>query len=364
VKARRSLVLVGGGHAHVEVLRRWAARPLPSVRVVLVLDRNPALYSGMVPGVVAGQYDRDDLAIDAVALAQRAGAEVVNEPAIRVDADRRRIVTQSGEAIEYDIASLNVGSTVGRDRPGVSQHVLTTRPIEALLRGIDALIASAPQTCAVVGAGAAGVELAFCLEARLRRTSGRAPRLTLIDSSERLLPGAPTALRRRVARAAARRCIAFRGGAPVTAVDERAVRLADGAAIEVDAVIWAPGPAAPPLLRASGLPVDERAFVRITPTFQVERHATLFAAGDCAALPGMRRAGVYAVRSGPLLEANLRAALVGGGLRPYRPQPEFLSLLNLGDGSAIGSKRGIAFEGRWVMRLKDRIDRRFVARYR
>src|SRR5690606_25277840 len=139
-----------------------------------------------------GQYGRDDLAIDAVALARRAGAAVVNEPAIRVDADRRRILTQSGEAIEYDIASLNVGSTVERDRPGVARHALTTRPIETLLQGVDALIASAPQTCAVVGAGAAGVELAFCLEARLRRTSGRAPRLTLIDSGERLLPRAPT----------------------------------------------------------------------------------------------------------------------------------------------------------------------------
>lgn len=329
-----------------------------------MLDRNPALYSGMVPGVVAGQYRRDDLAIDAVALAQRAGAEVVTAPATRIDADRRRIVTQSGEAIEYDIASLNVGSTVGRDRPGVAQHALATRPIETLLRGVDALIASALPTCAVVGAGAAGVELAFCLEARLRRTSGRSPRLTLIDSGEHLLPGAPTALQRRVARAAARRRIEFRGGALVTAVDDRSVRLADGAAIEADAVIWAPGPTAPPLLRASGLPVDERGFVRITPTFQVEGHPVVFAAGDCAALPGMRRAGVYAVRSGPLLEANLRAALVGGGLRAYRPQPEFLMLLNLGDGSAIGCKRGIAFEGRWVMRLKDRIDRRFIARYR
>ena len=102
---------------------------------------------------------------------------------------------------------------------------------------------------------------------------------------------------------------------------------------------------------------------RIRPTLQVEGTEHLFAVGDCASLTGMQKAGVYAVRSGPILAENLRRALAGQALRNYEPQQEYLSLLNLGDGTALGIKRGIAFEGRWVMHLKDRIDRRFVERY-
>jgi selenide,water dikinase len=216
----------------------------------------------------------------------------------------------------------------------------------------------------VVGAGAAGVELAFCLEARLRIDTGRAPRVTLVDAGDRMLSGAPRALARRVARAAMRRGLGFRGGALVTAIEGTELRFAGGTALEADAIVWAPGPAAPELLGRAGLPLDERGFVRVQETLQVEGHPTLFAVGDCASLPGMQKAGVYAVRAAPVLAANLRSFCAGTPLRRFRPQAEFLSLLNLGDGSAVGVKRGVAFQGRWVMSLKDHIDRRFVARYR
>jgi NADH dehydrogenase FAD-containing subunit len=147
-------------------------------------------------------------------------------------------------------------------------------------------------------------------------------------------------------------------------VEAGAIRLADGATIEAETVVWAPGPAAHPFLRRSGLPVDEHGFVRVGPTLQAEGQPTLFAAGDCAARTDMPKAGVYAVRAGPVLAANLRASLSGGALRPFQPQRDFLSLLNLGDGTAIGCKRGLVVEGSWVFWLKDRIDRRFMARYR
>ena len=131
-----------------------------------------------------------------------------------------------------------------------------------------------------------------------------------------------------------------------------------------DAVVWSTGPAAHAFLRDSHLPVDAQGFVRVRPTLQVVACDRLFAVGDCASLAGMQKAGVYAVRCGPILAENLRRAQAGRALRVYRPQREFLSLLNLGDGTAVGSERGFSFEGRWVMRLKDRIDRRFVEKYR
>jgi selenide,water dikinase len=369
---RPRVVLVGAGHAHVEVLRQAAARSQPDVELVLALDRNPAIYSGMLPGFVAGQYQAAELAIDAVALAQRAGAEVVLEKVCSIDAAGQRVVTASGRKIAYDFASLDVGSGVlGSGLPGVASHALPVRPIERLIAGVEPLLAlarglpgSTPFRLLVVGAGAGGVELAFCFEARLRTETHRRVEVTLLDRGDAILPGAAASLVRRVTRAARRRGIELKLGHEVETLERGLARIAGGRALEADAFVWSPGPAAHAFLRESGLPVDTRGFVRVCPTLQVEGFTSLFAVGDCASLAGMKKAGVYAVRCGPILAENLRRLPAGLELRVYRPQRQFLSLLNLGDGTAIGVERGFSFEGRWVMHLKHRIDRRFVEKYR
>lgn len=299
------------------------------------------------------------------------GGRVVLEPAARVSASERSITTATGRGIEFDWASLDVGSTVaGRDLPGVAEHALPARPIQRLIAGTDQLIAQArslperePFRLSVVGAGAGGIELALCFEARLRRDAGRAVTVTVLDRSDAPLTGAPPALVRRVTDVLARRGVRFQGGADVTALDGTNVLLADGGKVEGDAVVWVPGPAAHLFLAEGDLPLDRQGFVRIGSTLQVEGAERLFAVGDCASLAGMQKAGVYAVRAGPILADNLRRVRDGKRLRHYLPQHEFLSLLNLGDGTALGVKRGFTFEGRWVMRVKDWIDRHFVERY-
>jgi selenide,water dikinase len=222
----------------------------------------------------------------------------------------------------------------------------------------------------VVGAGVAGVELALCLEARLR-ASGRACALTLVSASGALLPDGPAALARRVRAEAERRGVAVRGDASVVGVEPGAVcvtssSVADVERVAADLVLWATGAAPHAFLRASPLPQDAAGFVLVDSTLQVQGHDDLFAVGDCAALadhPWVPRAGVSAVREGPVLDGNLRARLRGDGLRAYRPQRDFLALVNVGEGRAIGSKWGIGFEGAAVWRLKDRIDRRFMRRF-
>ena len=142
--------------------------------------------------------------------------------------------------------------------------------------------------------------------------------------------------------------------------------LADGSDVGFDLLVWVTGGVAPPLFRESGLETDSRGFVLTRPTLQVEGHDNLFAVGDCATLiehPATAKAGVYAVREGPFLIDNLNAFLEGRELRRYTPQRDFLALLNLGDGTAVGGKWGLSFEGRWVMRLKDWIDRRFMRKF-
>ena len=366
-EVRADLVLVGAGHAHVQVLRRWMMDPLAGVRLTLVVDRPEAVYSGMVPGWVAGDYSAHELTLDAVPLARRAGARVVLAAAESVDPGARRIALSGRPSLRYDVASLDVGATVrGLGLPGVAENALACRPISRLIDELDARIESLPARprVLVVGSGVAGVELAFTLAARLRR-SGREPLLEIAGESDQVMAGSAAAVRRRVGRQLAARGIRVRGGEPVAELKPGKARVGD-TWLEADLVVWATGAAPHPFPSGPGLPLDSGGFLRVDPQLEVEGCPDLFAAGDCAALPfapWVRKAGVWAVRAGPVLDANLRARLQGGPLRRFRPQRDFLTLIHMGDGRALGTKWGRSVSGGWVLRWKDRIDRRFVRRF-
>ena len=357
--------------------------PPANVRLQVVLDRPVAVYSGMVPGFVAGDYALHDLEIDVLPLARRAKAGVILSAAVDLDPVRKEISIEGRPPIRFDLASLDVGSTVrGLDLPGVSKHTLATRPIGRFVQNIDDRLEAfvnldRPPRILLVGGGAAGTELAFTIDARLRR-AGINPSMAIITGDEELLAGASKQTRRAIAREAEARKIetitsqrvvrADASGVIVISVDER---LADRDEIQINAdlVVWATGaaPAAFPLGEATtSLSRDAGGFLEVRDTLQSVGFDDVFAAGDCARLvnhPWVPRAGVYAVRQGPILEQNLRARLDGKTLRPYRPQRDFLALLYLGEGRALGSKWGMASVSAPLFRLKGWIDRRFMARF-
>lgn len=355
----------------MQVLRRWRQAPIESVALTLVVDRRRAAYSGMVPGLVAGDYRADELEIDVVSLARCAGARVVLAPARRIDPVARELEIEGHPPVAYDIASLDVGSTVrGRDVPGVREHALATRPIGAFIEQVEARVRDAAARAGrrmrivVVGGGAAGVEIAFTLRAR-GAASGMPPEITLVSDDSRVPAGYPARVAARVGREADRRGIGRRVGARVTRVDHDGVVLGEEHE-PCDLVVWATGAAPTDFASRSALPFDAAGFIRVRRTLQVEGDDNLFAVGDCASIadaPWVRKAGVYAVREGPVLDANLRALLAGEPLRRYDPQRDFLSLLNLGERYALGAKWGVVVVGRWVWHVKDRIDRRFVRRF-
>jgi selenide,water dikinase len=366
--ASRHLVLIGGGHAHVQVLRALAMRPVPRTRVTLVVDRPVAMYSGMVPALLAGEIPRHDVEIDVRPLARRAGVDVIVAAATRVDPGDGRVELDGRPPLRFDLASLDVGSTVvGHDRADVGAHALPTRPIVDLVERWEATLAALPRgrrlSVVVVGGGAAGVEVCATVEARLRK-EGWEVEATLVGAR------GPTPERPAVARVI-RRAFAGRGlrileGRTVAEVRADTVVLDDGSALPASLVLWVTGAAPSPLLAASPLPLDDRGFVWVRDTLQVRGHDHLLAAGDCAVLetaPWVPRAGVYAVRAGPVLVENLAALCGGGALRSWRPQRDFLALLNLGDGTAIASRGPFALRGAWAWRWKDRIDRQFMERF-
>ncbi len=367
----RKLVLLGGGHAHLFVLEGLARRRLSGVQTTLIsLDERQA-YSGMVPGMIGGRYEPRELSFDLPAICRRTGATFVHAEAVQLCPGRRRVVLAGGGSADYDLLAVATGSTVeGGDPPGVAEYAYRVKPIGRALEIVPALERSAigvpTVAVVVVGGGAAGIEVALAVRARLRRL-GRAGGITVIEAGSRLLGGGMPAAEREAARALAANGIGVQLGARVATVLPDAVRLTSGATMTAHLTIWCTGAAAPPLLKGSGLPVDARGFLLVDDTLRSVADPAVFAAGDAATLerrPHTPKAGVYAVREGPLLWRNLAAAAAGSALRKsFRPQPRFLALLNTGDGRAVVSYGSAATWSGWGMALKDWIDRRFMRRF-
>src|SRR5260370_6012500 len=200
---RHDLVLVGGGPAHIQVVKRWAMAPVPGARLTLVVDRPIAVYAGMVPGFVAGQYPRAALEIDVRPLALRAGARCIVAAATGVDPTARRLVLDGRPPIAYDTVSFDVGSTVaGFEIPGAREHAVRARPSGEFVRRVDPILIAARERSTFrmigVGAGAGGVEVAFALTARLRGEPGRRVDVFLLEAGPCVLPGYAASAARRV----------------------------------------------------------------------------------------------------------------------------------------------------------------------
>ena len=365
------LLLVGAGHAHLEVLRRLTVeRPAGLDTTVVSLDERH-FYSGMTPGYLAGQYSVEDISSDVPAIARRAGATCVVGSATRLDPGSREVTLEDGRTLAYDLVSLNIGSLLAGSDGTAARHAERIKPLpraarlKQRLQQLAADTGPAPARIVVIGAGAGGVEVAFAAAAVMDQ-AGRTREITIVDRAEQILGGYGERFQRLARRVLERHGIRVRLGTGVAAVQPDRVELEGGTgALPSDLSIWLTGPEGAPLLAASGLPTEPRGFLWIEDTLQSVADPRVFAVGDCGTMrnhPGMAKSGVYAVREAPILWTNLLAAARGEPLIPYRPQRDFLSILNTADGRALLRYKRLSSWSRWAWRLKDRIDRRFMAR--
>ena len=367
----KRLVLVGGGHAHVEVLRDFALAS-PGASVTLVTRAPWLTYSGMVPGVIAGHYVLDDCSIDLARLAARAKARTVFSEANRIDTVKREVLCADGTAVPYDVLSIDVGSAppLARVR-GAREHAIPMRPLDGLVKRFIATLDAARRgdvrAVTLVGGGAAGVELALAMAHRLRSELGPgAAHVRVITDAPTIVPEFPPAARARLMRELRRRGVGVHASSPVTEITPAAVTTGHGHTFASDAVFWSAGVAAQPWIAESGFATDARGFLLVDATMQSTSHPLVFAAGDCATRVDreMPKAGVFAVRAAPALAKNLRAALAEAALEPHRTHRRFLALVSAGSKRAVAVWNGFSWTGGWLWRVKDRIDRGFVARYR
>lgn len=360
----RRIVLVGAGHTHAlvlpglsEVARRHGAK------VTLVSGESEVAYSGMLPGVVAGIYKKRSILIDAKRLAEEHDVGFIHENAVGFDLRLRQVILESGAAVGYDTLSVNVGGDCEGVISEEGGNVMPIKPVLPFLDWLDRWQELKAATCAVIGGGVAGVEIALAVDARLR-SRGRVGGVYVVGRNDMLIPRMP-----RLA-AVLRKSLVRRGISTVQGVEAKSampgvLRLSDGSEHLADYVVVCTGVRTWGGLAESGLEVDARGCAVVNRWLRSVSHPDVFACGDCASWYSheLPKSGVFAVRQAPTLLANLSARITGGELGEWTTSRNFLQIVNLGDRRAIAYDGGMVVKGRLVWMWKDGLDRRFMRKF-
>jgi selenide, water dikinase len=350
------LVLLGAGHAHVEVLRRFAMRPERGVRLTLIAREPETLRCGMLAGLIRGQYRFDEAHLDLAPLSMAAGTRLIVAEATSIDLASRMVSVSGRPPVAFDVLSINVGGesatpdTVGSALKPVGQFLDRLAALEADM-GLGARIA-------LVGGGAVAAELALALADRFR---GRF-RFVLVSDTPEPVADAPPHARRAVRAALVNAGVELVSGVQAGTLNDGRLVLSDGSFLEADAALWAAGVRGPEFLAMSGLPCDAAGLLRVNTTLRAVGYDFVFAAGGCAVLEARPtpKPEVWVMGAGAPLAANLRRAVRGKSARPWRQRRHVLATLDLDDGRAVAWCYGLAVSGRAIWRWKDWIDRSWM----
>ena len=367
----KDLVLVGGGHTHVHVLKSFGRKPMPGVRLTLIGRDVETPYSGMIPGFVAGHYTFDECHIDLAWLCASTGARLVRGEATGIDRASRQVRLKDGPAVSYDLLSIDVGSAPNLETiPGARQWATPVKPIAEFGRHWMAFLEHmrtwlGPLNVTVIGGGAGGVELALAIDHRLRQAAKGAQVQVTLATKDEILTGHAVAARRKIQAIFRHRGLQLLEKAATARIERGAVQLESGKWLQADAVFVVTEASAAEWFATTGLPLDGRGFLAVADTLRSTGDERIFAVGDCATVLKHPRpkAGVFAVRQGPPLAENLRRVVLGQAPEPFVPQARYLSIIGTGDGRAVATRGSWAIEGAWVWRWKDHVDRKWMRLY-
>ena len=376
----KHLVLVGGGHSHLAVLKSLGMNPVPGLAVTLISKDIVTPYSGSMPAFIAGHYTFDDMHIDLRPLAQFANVRLIEAEIDGIDLTSKRIDISGRPPIDFDAVSLNIGSKPNSERiKGAAKYALAVKPIDHFLQqwqlifdaALNAIKTEKPFNLVLVGGGPASVELALAAHHRLHTAAGLSIKekssltVKLITNSATILGSQNPKAQRIIANELILRHIEVITSTKVTEFTANSVICEQGESIDADSAIYATGASIPLWPIQSGLNQSSDGFIEVNAHLQSTSHPFVFAAGDAATLKNQPRpkSGVYAVRQGKPLAQNLTRYLTGKPLATYHPQKKALALINLGNKSAVAIRGKWCFSGKFIWALKHRIDSQFVRKY-
>ena len=376
---RNSIVLLGAGHTNAHVLRMWKMKPIENAQLVCVSNYPIATYSGMMPGVLAGQYSVPEMEIDLVRFCASAGVRLVLGNVTGIDREQRELQFADRPPLAYEYLSVGVGSrpTIKGVEVKDDSKLVAVKPMQTFLERLQAHLRTTAKSptkprIAIVGGGIGSIEIAFCLHRRIKDnpeslglSAGQQVEITLLTGAKRVGAGLIDSTQDRVKAAFDLHGLKQQTGSRVKTIDGQQLQLADGTSHDFDLIIWATSAVAPELLSVFDLDVDDRGFLKTRPTLQTISDDNIFVVGDSGTMVDfdLPKAGVFAVRQGPVLWDNLQRAVWNRKLTSYQPQRSFLKLINTADGKTIAERGKRSFYAGWCWYLKNRIDQKFMRMY-
>ncbi len=371
VPHKKDLRLIGGGHSHITVIRKLGMQPIPGIRVTLISSDTLTPYSGMLPGLIAGHYTFEDCHIDLRKLCQWAGVQFIRSEVQHIDLLANEVFCYQYPSLRYDLLSINIGSQPAlKDINGALMHGYSIKPIKQFLQNWCQWIKSAQasrrsQRIIIIGGGVAGIEILLAMHYKLCNMTSIHADFTLICADQNILNSHNERVQKFFERHLRTLGIAIISGKHVTSINEHQVILDDGTVLGYDFSVWTIHAGAQVWPAESGLKCDNKGFILIDQYLRCISHPDIFAAGDSAAFmpTPLPKAGVYAVRQGPILARNIFARLENRPLLTYKPQKYSLSLITTGNRHAIASRGPFFASGKWIWLWKNYIDRAFIARF-
>ena len=364
----KHLVLIGGGHAHMVTLSKLHTFIDAGHQVTVIGPSDYHYYSGMGPGMLGKTYAPDDIRFRTRHVVEKQGGTFVRDVAVGVDPKAQKVFLQSGDPVEYDVASFNSGSQVSKAMVNTDAGlVFSVKPIERLQEAqtqIQALMASQNSQIAIVGGGPSATEIAGNIWQLGQILGGYKPQVHIYTSSG-LMEGFPTRVRQKCWQTLTHRGIHIHENTRVDKIDGDGIHLPSGTTDPADLIFMAIGVKPSPIFAESNMAVGPDGGLAVNQYLQSTEWENIFGGGDCIHFTPqpLDKVGVYAVRENPILFANLTAALDGGELTPFDPGGSYLLIFNLGGGKGVLHKSGITFGGKIAFRIKDYIDCKFIKEF-
>ena len=172
--AEKNLVLIGGGHSHILLMKKMGMKPIKGLNITLVTPDPELVYTGMLPAAILGAYNYDQIKIDLIQLSKFAKCKIVFSYVNKINLQRKEVYLGERNPLEFDVLSIDIGINYQLTNiPGSEKFSIPVKPFDKFIHNWSKFLLnlkaplSVPKV-SIIGAGAAGCELALCVNYKIK----------------------------------------------------------------------------------------------------------------------------------------------------------------------------------------------------
>ena len=366
--AEKKLVLIGGGHSHILLLKKLGMKPIKGLNITLITPEPELVYTGMLPAAILGSYSFDQINIDLIKLANFAKCRIIFEAVDKINLNKKEIYLDDRMPFGFDILSIDIGINYQLSNiSGAEKFSIPVKPFNNFIHNWRKFVSNLTIKkniieLSIIGAGAAGCELALCINHKIK-SLGREPKIYLIDKKE-IAGNLPAQAKNKILKLLKENKIILRNNINISSIAKGKIHIEDGEIISSDLILSVAGGKPHNWLSETDLNL-KNGFVSVNQSLQSISHDFVFASGDCASIINIptQKAGVFAVRAAPFLYQNIQNYVIKKTLKKYNPQKKFLQALTISNKKALMFWGDITLLGFIPWLIKDFVDRSFIKKF-